>query len=799
MRTKASTFLLAALIIESFGAGMAQDQFWSPKFPAPGAGVRSPFLVAVTPTRVVLVAPAGLFRRPRPNGGTEQCMIAVWDGEGWTAEAPGGVLGSISAVAVEGTDVYVGGLFTNVGGVAAANVARWDGTQWNPLGTGTNGSVRAIAATGTGTVYFGGEFTRAGDSLANRVARWNGSAWYPLYDQGLIANGVNGRVNVIQATASAVFVGGSFSSAGGQTGVGNVARWNATTPAWTRLGSGTNGEIEHIGAFGEEITVSGVFTTPAQSVARWSGTAWSAVGNPFVRPTKLEVAPNGETYASLFYTPTLRSIARFFSGVWQPLGNGVDLESFVMDATGTVLFANYQNGWIPGIVPEVAVRWDGAVWSGLGNGVGRYNNSADYVRGFAEYGGELYVSGLFTNAGPDSMANVARWNGSRWAAVPGFPANLPVDVLHASGGNLYAGGTFGSIGATTVNGIARWDGTGWRAMGAGLGAVRAIATHGGAIIAGGSFLVTGPPVLRSIARWTGSAWEPLRGGIYGGVHAIQDAGTGFYAGGVFTAADSGGTVSANNIARWDGTRWNALGAGVTGGSSPGVFALARRGTDLFVAGSFTTAGAVPANNIARWDGATWHALGGGLSGSVNALVANGTDLYAAGRFDVAGTDTVFSVARWDGTRWHRLGSGLRHASGLPSAHGMYGSSQGLYLGGNFTHAGMRYSNRIALWTNFSPVSVADAGEIPAATGLAQCYPNPFNGSTTIEFSMSRPGRVTLEVFDLLGRRVALLLEGDRAAGSYRQRFEAGGLSSGMYFYRLSAGEVVLTRRMVLLR
>ena len=79
------------------------------------------------------------------------------------------------------------------------------------------------------------------------------------------------------------------------------------------------------------------------------------------------------------------------------------------------------------------------------------------------------------------------------------------------------------------------------------------------------------------------------------------------------------------------------------------------------------------------------------------------------------------------------------------------------------------------------------------------YPNPFNPSTEIRFTLPQAQRVTLVVYDLLGRVVARLLDGPLEAGQQRVRFNASGLASGMYLYRLQAGTFVETRRMVLLK
>ncbi len=89
--------------------------------------------------------------------------------------------------------------------------------------------------------------------------------------------------------------------------------------------------------------------------------------------------------------------------------------------------------------------------------------------------------------------------------------------------------------------------------------------------------------------------------------------------------------------------------------------------------------------------------------------------------------------------------------------------------------------------------------LPGSFVLHQNFPNPFNPATSIRYDVARTGKVTLEVFDLLGRRIATLVDGEQAAGQHTVRFDAGELASGMYLYRLHAGTQVLTRTMVLLK
>jgi uncharacterized lipoprotein YddW (UPF0748 family) len=91
------------------------------------------------------------------------------------------------------------------------------------------------------------------------------------------------------------------------------------------------------------------------------------------------------------------------------------------------------------------------------------------------------------------------------------------------------------------------------------------------------------------------------------------------------------------------------------------------------------------------------------------------------------------------------------------------------------------------------------GAIPYVFDLNQNYPNPFNPSTTIRFAVPQSGPVSLRVYDLLGREVAVLVDGPLTPGFYAARFDGRGLSSGIYFYRLVASGFVETRKMQLIK
>ena len=90
-------------------------------------------------------------------------------------------------------------------------------------------------------------------------------------------------------------------------------------------------------------------------------------------------------------------------------------------------------------------------------------------------------------------------------------------------------------------------------------------------------------------------------------------------------------------------------------------------------------------------------------------------------------------------------------------------------------------------------------EVPGGFSLSQNYPNPFNPSTTIEFEVPERGHVDLAVYNVLGKKVAVLVQEVLAAGSYKATFDGRGLPSGVYFYRIQAGSQVQTKKLTLVK
>jgi len=99
----------------------------------------------------------------------------------------------------------------------------------------------------------------------------------------------------------------------------------------------------------------------------------------------------------------------------------------------------------------------------------------------------------------------------------------------------------------------------------------------------------------------------------------------------------------------------------------------------------------------------------------------------------------------------------------------------------------------------SGVSTEDDSILPSEFRLEANYPNPFNPSTTFRYALPVASRARVTIYDALGRQVALLSDSHREAGWHTVTFEAGSLSSGMYFYRLEASDFNLSRAMLLIK
>ena len=182
------------------------------------------------------------------------------------------------------------------------------------------------------------------------------------------------------------------------------------------------------------------------------------------------------------------------------------------------------------------------------------------------------------------------------------------------------------------------------------------------------------------------------------------------------------------------------------------------------------------------------------------LSANAATLLEGGYRNVEGEGAAWVFERKSGG-WVQTGSKLvgTGAAGLAGQ----GSSAAVSADGNTAavggYADAGFAGATWVFARDAAAGVAHAGIPPEAFLLEQNYPNPFNPSTVIGYQILTEDQVTLKVYDLLGREVAVLVNERKSAGRYEVKFDASGLAGGIYFCRLTSGGHVESRTMLLVR
>ena len=190
----------------------------------------------------------------------------------WSALGSG-MSSYVNALAVSGTNLYVGGSFIRATNgtstaVSAPAIAKWDGSTWWGLGTGMDGTVNALAVSGT-NLYAGGLFTLAGGNSAQNIAKWDGAHWWAL------GTGMDYTVLALAVSGTNLYAGGFFNYAtnGTSTAVSAdyIASWNGT--AWSALGSGMNGSVYALALSDTNLYAGGLFTTAGGKSAAYAAHA----------------------------------------------------------------------------------------------------------------------------------------------------------------------------------------------------------------------------------------------------------------------------------------------------------------------------------------------------------------------------------------------------------------------------------------------------------------------------------------------------------------------------------------------
>ncbi|MEM1325345.1 MAG: PQQ-dependent sugar dehydrogenase [Bacteroidota bacterium] len=552
---------------------------------------------------------------------------------------------------------------------------------------------------------------------------------------------------------------------------------------------------------------------------------------------------NGELYFTRYSSGTNGKIFKLIDGTnnssanpvngegeWCTAPTGTDGIIYALATDETDVYAGGDFSMAGGVLANnVALRTNSG-WSALGSGTnGRVNAIA------VDQNGDVYIGGNFTQAGGVSALNIAKWNGSNWSAL-GSGTSGPVAALVVDSQNrLYAAGAFQQAGGTVANNIARWGGS-WSTLtdattsGTGTGnEIRSLAVDENDIIyLGGNFGSAGGSNISRIATWDGSHFQGLNGGTNGFVQAIVVRPDYIYVGGNF---DMAGSTTANRTARYNRSsgQWESLENGV----SSVVNAMTFFNGNLYVGGSFENAlndtpdPNIIVNNTARWNETTgWEALGlgtdVGAESVVYTLTSRGDDVFIGGNLSYAGstTNTVDNFACWS----EGPCPSIREVS-IASISGTFTAAQTVQTSGTVVidgQAQFEAGQQIILKPGFEVPNgndflamivpcqigleeneVASRSEDPldqllAKTSNLSVFPNPFQESTTLSYTLTTNAEVQISLLDISGKVQQIILPNAlQVSGKHQVEWQAKDLPKGLYFVQLQVDGRVTTVKVVL--
>ncbi len=172
-----------------------------------------------------------------------------------------------------------------------------------------------------------------------------------------------------------------------------------------------------------------------------------------------------------------------------------------------------------------------------------------------------------------------------------------------------------------------------------------------------------------------------------------------------------------------------------------------------------------------------------------------TNNSTPGAFSYTVANLVYPAA--GDTSWTRKAYKLGNVAGLNEGANIYVGFRE-WVTDNITDGAVIAIDLLSVASNVTGIH-QNGSEVPEQYKLAQNYPNPFNPSTKISFSIPKAGNVKLAVYDMIGNEVAMISNGELAAGNYTADFNASKLSSGVYFYKLITSDFTATKKMMLVK
>jgi hypothetical protein len=604
--------------------------------------------------------------------------------------------GNVWAVAYSQGIAYIGGEFTYVG------PNTWRGAAVNTI-TGepnlkyarVNGSILAVASDGAGGWYIGGGFSKVGDVTRNRIARIlsDGTVdpnWYP-------SNGANDSVRTIVVGDNYIYVGGGFSTIGGSSRY-NLAALNKTTgeviTGWNANVS-FSGDVYTLSLSSSVLYLGGTFTSIGGNTRNYIGAVDANNGgllswNPNANNSVFALAVSGTTvYVGGAFTTigSPSSVRNYIAALdattaqtldWQP-HTDASVRSFAI--SGNTLYAG---GFFTTVAGQSRNRM-AAIDATNGTILSFNPNAGGVVRAITVSGTTVYAGGEFTTIG-DSV----RW---KVAALDATTGKATLWKSHVSGGNvtslaisgnvLYVGGRFSRIGGVFRNRLAAIDAVTGKATSWNPdvnNTINAVAVDGNTVYFGGDFTLVGNQTrnrLAAVDKTSGNLkqWNPNANNW---TTAIVVNGGKVYVGGGFTSV---GGVSRNYLAALDMVVGNATSWSPNPNNS--IRAITFSSSRIYIGGAFTSIGGQTRNRIASFDintgvVTTWNP---NANNWIRAIVVKDTTIYLGGYFTTIKGQTRNHLAAFGDTSGILSGW---NPNANDNVHTLVKSGNNIYAGGEFT-------------------------------------------------------------------------------------------------------------------
>jgi trimeric autotransporter adhesin len=443
--------------------------------------------------------------------------LGLWNGVSWDepldADLPDQVVRSLE---VDGTTLYIGGDFLNIGAMPIPRVASFDGTDWSALTDNCPGSVRTLLY--DETLFVGGDFAISGGADVDYIGALASQEWTPLTAADLGANNV---IYSICDYDGELVVSGSFTAIGGEA-VSYLAAFDGTT--WHALGAGVDADVYDLHIWDNKLIATGNFANaggaPASKIAAWDGSSWSTLGDGLDNWGWKMVTHDGDLIVGGNFMNAggvaARRIASWDGAGWSAVGAGFTDTCYGLASHGALLYATGDFDYTITSTPLHKIgAWDGSSWAPLAGGL----TSGGFTVGYdlAIYEDELYLAGRFTEIDGVTSAGFAKWSGTAWVTYGvGVYAQMHdpyCKSLCVYRDRLAVGGSFEKAWGTVSGDIAFWDGEEFWALGSAFTSdishnVGTLHVFNDLLYLGGNFReVAGKPSYY-IARW-GDDWVPV--------------------------------------------------------------------------------------------------------------------------------------------------------------------------------------------------------------------------------------------------------------------------------------------------